>query len=116
MEKEAYKVTATVTKSTLGEWNRGICGNANNCYYKGTSPAWVVTLSDENEYAFNLKWAAEDFAAWINEGTDLEDYNGVGDLVMRFTNREGARIVAGRRDGKFAKLYFAYCDEKVKEV
>ena len=94
---------ATVRKTTLGEYNRGICGNANNCRYTGGSACYSVDT--DSTYidvagrrqmlplaAFNARWAAEGLAAWANR----TEYNGAGDPVMMWAS-EWATDPSARR-------------------
>jgi len=34
-------------RSSLNEWNNGICGSANNCNYTGKSIVWGIVFEDE---------------------------------------------------------------------
>lgn len=61
-------ITATIKKTNHADHANGHCGNANNCYYKGSSTVWQVRV---NCYDFPLcgvstKWAAQAISDQIN--------------------------------------------------
>ena len=81
-----------IIKSTLGDYNNGHCGNSNNCYYKGTSPAWIVELNEHKITAFRTKKAANIVAKWLIENEDKLDFTSdgclIGDLVSQATTQD----------------------------
>jgi hypothetical protein len=75
------KNLCVVQRTTLGDYNRGVCGNANNSRYNGSSPCYVVWYTDDTGHrasvAFNRKWVAQAIARWVN----TSDWDGCGDVV-----------------------------------
>lgn len=100
------RMHARANRTTLGDWNNGACGNANNCRYTGGSPAYTVEVSEGSGpyvalVAFNRRWAAEGLAAWANRTqTNLRH----GDPVLVWIKSDD------RVAGRYAR------DDNAKEV
>ncbi|PHS13454.1 MAG: hypothetical protein COA78_06875 [Blastopirellula sp.] len=67
-----------VKKTNLGEQNRGICGNRNNCRYNGRSICWALLLDGENYGALTRKRDAELVAKIMNE--NFPSWDKIGDI------------------------------------
>jgi len=56
----------TGVRSTLNEWNAGVCGSPNNCYYNGSSIVWGILLEDDLQIAeFKTKKEMLTVFEWI---------------------------------------------------
>ena len=53
--KGCNNMLITVHKSTLGQWNAGVCRSANNASFKGVTPCWVISLDGEEVIGFKTK-------------------------------------------------------------